>query len=503
MGTIKRFAVSRPWVTAFIVLVVALGGWRYYSKTHNQPVVDFATVTRGTVSQVVSVTGKVKPASEVKLSFEKGGRIAVVYHDVGERVYAGAYLVSLENADTAAQLSQAKATVRAQEAKLAELKKGARPEDILVSEVDVSNATNDVVNDIKNAYVNSDDAIRNKVDQLFSNPRSSYPQFNFVISNSQIKSDIETGRPIMETTLAVWGVSIADVSLSQTPDRFISDAKVNLRAVQNYLDKVAMAVNSLTPSSTVSQTTIDGYKAAILSGRTNATNALDTLTAAEEKLRTAQSKLALKKAGTVQEQIDAQSAEVDASQANVLNLQAQLAKTVIRSPIAGIVTRQDAKEGEIAVAGAALVSVISDAKYEIEANVPEADIAKIKIGDSAEVTLDAYGNDVIFVAVVAKMDPAETVIDGVATYKTTLQFRENDPRIRPGMTANTDIRGEKRENVLYIPGRVISTKEGVKTVKLIDGKEVRDTTITTGLRGSDGDVEVLTGLKEGDKLKLN
>jgi len=223
----------------------------------------------------------------------------------------------------------------------------------------------------------------------------------------------------------------------------------------------------------------------------------------EELGGTAQADLALKKAGTVQQQIDAQEAALEAADANVKNLQVQLAKTVIRSPLSGVVTKQDAKAGEIASAGAPLVSVISNAKYEIEANIPEADIAKIKVGDTAQITLDAYGSDVVFEASVSKIDPAETVIDGVSTYRTTLQFKESDPRIKPGMTANTDIAGEKRENVLYVPGRAVFTRGATKTVQLIEGETVREVEITAGLRGSNGDVEVISGLKEGDKVKTN
>lgn len=498
----KSFVVRRPYFTTIIVIIIAGGGW-WYSASNKKEVINSVTVKRGEVSQTISVTGRVKPARDVGLSFEKSGRVAAVYHEVGDRVGAGDYLVALDNADISAQLAQAKATVKSGQAKLLELRNGARPEDILVSQVAVQNAVNDAVNDIKNSYVNTDDAIRNKVDQFISNPQSSSPHLSLVILDSQLKTDIEAGRPVMENMLSSWDSSISELggALDVTP--YIDEAKANLRTAQSYLDKIALAVNSLTPSSNISQTTIDGYKAAIALGRTNVTTALNGLTAAEEKLVTAQSQLNLKKAGTVEEQIVAQEAVVEGAEANVLNLEAQLAKAAIFSPIKGMVTKQDAKVGEIAPAGVVLVSVISSAKYEIEANIPEADIAKIKIGDRAEVTLDAYGSDVVFKATLSKIDPAETIIDGVATYKTTLQFDENDERVKPGMTANTDISGNKHENVLYIPGRTITTKDGVKTVNLVEGDSVREVIVTTGLRGSSGNVEILSGLEEEDNVKTN
>ena len=500
MAKIKAFLLNHPWLIAIIVLVIGALLWWFFGR-NKEVQNEFVAVERGVVSQVVSVTGIVRPASEVALSFDRGGRIAAVYSKVGDRVSVGSLLVALESGELAAQIEQAKANVRVQEAKLAELERGTRPEDIAVSEVDVMNARSDVLNNLKNAYVNSDDAIRNKVDQLFSNPRSSNPQFNYAVSNFQLETEIESGRLDMESMLNAWNPAISDSESIENLYSFILSAKSNLRRVQNYLDKVAAAVNSLASSSPLSQTTIDAYKAAVLAGRSNVTAALDSLSTSEEKLRTAESKLALKKAGTIQEQIDAKRAEVDSAKASLLALEAQLGKTVIRSPIAGIVTKQDAKKGEIASAGSLLVSVISDAKYEIEANVPEADIAKIKIGNTAEVTLDAYP-DVFFKATVTKIDPAETVIEGVATYKTTLQFSQNDSRIRSGMTANTDIEGEKREDVLVIPARAIKQKEGKKIVEILDGEVTREVEIETGLRGSSGDIEVVSGLKEGDEIRL-
>ncbi|MDO8552113.1 MAG: efflux RND transporter periplasmic adaptor subunit [bacterium] len=502
MEKTKNILLKRPWVTGVVVIVAALGLW-YFTRSNQPETIDYVVVERGTVAQLVSVTGIVKAASEVDLSFEKGGKITGVFHGVGERVGAGSALVSIGSGELSAQIAQAEADVKAQQAKLAELERGARPEDIAVSEVDVENAKNDVVNSIQSAYLNADDAMRNKVDQLFSNPRSDSPTFNFNLSDSKLKNKLETERVLIETLLRSWNTEISNSIVEVDVEPYITLTKNNLATVQSFLDEVAFAVNSLQSSTLLTQTTLDAYRAAILAGRTNVSNAIDSIVSEQETLRTAVSKLALKKAGTSKEEIDAQAARVASVEASVLNLKAQLAKTVIYSPISGIVTKQDAKLGEIATAGTVLTSIISDAKYQIEANVAEADIAKIKIGDDARVTLDAYGSDVVFGARVTKIDPAETIIDGVPTYKTTLQFVQNDARIRSGMTANTDIAGQKRETVLFIPGRAVLGKGTDKTVALVGGATTTEVKIETGLRGSNGDVEVISGLNEGDRIKAS
>jgi HlyD family secretion protein len=141
-------------------------------------------------------------------------------------------------------------------------------------------------------------------------------------------------------------------------------------------------------------------------------------------------------------------------------------------------------------------------KYQIESNVPEADVSKIKVGDPATVTLDAYGPDVTWNAVVSQIYPSESVIEGVPTYKTIFTLSQNDDRIKPGMTANLDISNDNRQNVLFLPQRTIIRENGNKYVQLLsaDGVHSTQVQIQTGLYGSDGKVEILSGVQEGDKI---
>lgn len=125
----------------------------------------------------------------------------------------------------------------------------------------------------------------------------------------------------------------------------------------------------------------------------------------------------------------------------------------------------------------------------------------MKVGEEARVTLDAYGPDLVFEAKVAQIDLSATVLEGIPTYKTTLQFLGDDERILPGLTANVDILSTKKENVLYVPTRNIIDKNNNKFVKVLRGKDrntVEEIEVTAGLRGSDGRTEIISGLFEGD-----
>ncbi|MBU1178742.1 efflux RND transporter periplasmic adaptor subunit, partial [Patescibacteria group bacterium] len=491
----------------------------FFLKGEKELPYDFAIAERGSLTQEVSVTGRVQPSESVDLAFEKTGKLEGVYVKVGDGVYQGKILAQYDNSDIEAQLDGAKANLKVQQAILNELVVGTREEEIQIKEVGVQNAKT-VVSDanqslfdkMRDAYTKSDDAVRNKVDQLFSSPRSDNPKIDFSYINSSFKSSVEGDRVVIENLLLLWQVSSGRLSLSDNPLSLSGEFRENLNKVKLFLDDVAFMVNSLTETSSLSQTTIDGWKTDISTARTNLNTATVNLSSAEEEVRTAESALSLaeknlnlSKAGSAVEQIDAQKAQVEKAEADIKNYEAQLTKTVLRSPIKGIVTKVDVNVGEIVSANSIVVSIILDANYEIEADIPEVDVAKLEIGDIAKITLDAYGDEVFFSAVIVAIDPAETFVEGVPSYKTTLQFEKEDSRIRSGMTANLDILTEKKEGVIVVPQRAVVIKDGHKFVRIVvssagSGEEIKEQEVKTGLRGSYGDIEILEGVNEGDKV---
>jgi len=494
----------KPLGIIIIVIAIIIGAVLFFNRP-KAPKYDFVIAEKRDLAQEVSVTGRVKPAKSVDLAFEKSGKVKRVLVEVGQKVNAGASLVVLDNSELSAQLSEAQANVKIQQAKLDELKQGTRPEEIQVQEIKVANANvaledakQNLSDKLQDAFTKSDDAVRNKVDQFFTNPRTANPQiFQYLNIDSQLRSDLEQGRVAVEIILNSWKDSLIE-------------ATANLSQIKSFLDKAGLAVNTAMINSNLSQATLDLWKTDVATARANVNTAINNLTLANEKLKNAESdlslaeqELVLAKAGTIAEQITGQEAQVEQSQAQVENLKIQIAKTVLSSPIDGVISKQDAKKGEIVSASTPVVSLISESQFEIEADVPEADIAKIKTGDGASITLDAYGNDVVFQGKVISIDPAETIIEGVATYKTKVQFLEKDERIKSGMTANIDITGQKKEGVVAIPQRVIIAKNGDKFANVLEGEKISEKKVITGFRSSDGYVEIIEGIKEGDKIMVS
>ncbi len=326
----------------------------------------------------------------------------------------------------------------------------------------------------------------------------------------------QTDKVLVDVSSALNKVKFALSSVPVT-DSMTSTEKTNL-------DSEKSIINSEISDIANSQQAISVQKASsqnlLSAAEANVNNAKNAVLSAQDQLK-------LKRAGYTQDQINAQEAQVDqakanlASQkamlnqayANVQNYQAQLSKTILYAPISGLVTKMEAKAGEVVFPSSpysnnlvTFVSIISDVNYQIETDVPEVDIAKIKIGNTANATLDAYGDEVKFTAKVISVEPAETIVEGIPTYKVKLQFDEQDERIKSGMTANIDILTDKKENIIIIPQRAIIVKDGEKIVRVaVDNPEekvtdINEVVVETGLRGSDGRIEITKGINEGDKV---
>ena len=514
--SLANFIKNHKIWSIIILIVVILIAW-YFIKNNSENIkYTEVAVTRGSLSEIVSVTGNVKPLSDVSLAFELGGRVASINAAVGDKVYVGQSLASVSNADLIASLDQAQANLKKALAQYNDVKTGTTPEQLALEQTQVDKSAQDLaqakvslISALKNSYTSADDAVRNKMYTLFSDPGRYKAKLSFS-TDSTLQSDIEGGKDIISDNLTSWYQSLINLNSSSDLEVVYNTAKTNLALIKNLLDKCAVAVNNLNPVSSVSQMQIENWKANISLARTTVSGAVDSLTAnydafktAGSALKIAEDQLAIGKAGSTNNAILSAEAAYEGAQAGVASAEANLAKSIIKSPIDGVVTNIDPKLGEIVPAGKNIISVISYGDYEVEAFVPEADIAKVKIGNLASTTLDAYGANVIFETAVIKIDPAATIIDGVPTYKVTLKFTNQDDRIKSGMTANLDILTSQKKDVLVLPNRLIVTKDNGKYVtilKTIDKSETQEVKIITGLRGSDGNVEIISGLNEGDKV---
>lgn len=495
------------YIPAIIIVVIVL--IFFYRSRASTPSFVTIMVKRENLSQEVTVSGTVKDKAAVLLAFEKSGRVRKVNADVGDKVAEGDVLLALENGVEFSAVLDAQAKLASKQAHYDDLKKGGRPEEISVKETELAKAKSDlsadyaaVPNIVLDAFNKADNAVHRQADTLFSNALSSNPQISFNSSDQQAVIDSQNGRYDAEATLNNFKKLTQNGNPSDSDnENSLAQAKNYLLSINNFITKINRALNTaINLSDSVLSTDKDALNTARTNLNTAITNVTDQIQAiATQKITVemAASQLELTKVGATAEVLAGATADIASAEANVKNAQAVLAKTYITSPISGIVTREDAKAGEIAPANTALISVASG-NFKVEAFIPEVDIAKVSVGNQASITLDAYGSNITFDAHVVKIDPAETVIDGVSTYKTTFEFNKSDERIRSGMTANTTIVTATSTNALSVPQRAVYEKNGRKFVQTIAGKTPTEREVTVGIKGANGNIEILSGLTENE-----
>jgi len=193
------------------------------------------------------------------------------------------------------------------------------------------------------------------------------------------------------------------------------------------------------------------------------------------------------------------------ARASVWTVQSQLKKTTLYSPIDGTVIKKYVDVGELVAMTSPIITVMGEGGFEIKAEIPESDIAKIEIGQKANVTFDAFSSDEIFEVEVSEIEPAATIIQDVVYYEVTFNILTNDERFRVGMSADMDIATAEKDGVLAVPGQAVKSEDGKKYVEILiineDNKEeTKKVDIKAGLRGDDGMVEIISGLKEGEEV---
>lgn len=151
-------------------------------------------------------------------------------------------------------------------------------------------------------------------------------------------------------------------------------------------------------------------------------------------------------------------ANVDLAQAQLESQQAILSKATIISPINGVVLDRSVDAGQIVAASLSapeLFSIAEDlTQMELQVDVAEADIGRIKVGDEASFTVDAY-DDMLFPAQISMVRYASESTDGLVTYKAILTVENDDLLLRPGMTATADVIVAQYDDVLLVPNAAL------------------------------------------------
>lgn len=518
-----------------LILVIVIVGYKYIFKGQELPY-KFVEVKKGNLTQEISVSGQVKKGEEIKLGFNSSGRLEKIYVELGQTVESGTFLVKLDTSQLDIQLQEAEASLDLTEAELAKLLAGASEEEIALAETKVANAKTSLRNaeqnlvdvkasaqeDLNNSYedaLNSlDDAYLeisntfNVVDSIQRNYfyYSDQESFKVIESKAAIKTAKENVKFYIDIAKADSHNEKIDTALSETKKALetISEKLAIIRDLseepgyrntvsdtdKTFLDTRKTKINTSLSDIIDSQQDISSTK---VTNQSKINTAQSKVSTAEGELQTAQDELAFKKAEPQQVEIDLYQFQIKQAQAKVALLENQIQEAFLKSPVRGQVTKIDKRVGEIIQITESIISLLPLTPFQVEANIYEEDIVKVKIENQVDITLAAFSDEILKGKVIS-IDPAEKLIEGVVYYKIIIDFEDQKQGIKPGMSADLVIKTAFKENVLIVSEEAIQKKNGKFIVQVFKDGLIEEREIEIGLRGSDGGVEIVSGLEEGE-----
>lgn len=207
---------------------------------------------------------------------------------------------------------------------------------------------------------------------------------------------------------------------------------------------------------------------------------------------------------TILAQIESSEAMVNQSEASVKEAIEQLNKTTIISPIAGTVTQLNVELGERVLGsgfsqGTNLMTVADLSKMVAIVDVDENDIVLISLGDTARIKVDAFG-DRVFKGVVSEIgNSAKTTgfgtQDQVVNFEVKIKILDYDKNLRPGMSCNSTIETETRQNVISVP--LVSITARGNTGLMEDEEGAQFTQVKTEKNGKNEVEEIVFIVKDG------
>jgi HlyD family secretion protein len=208
--------------------------------------------------------------------------------------------------------------------------------------------------------------------------------------------------------------------------------------------------------------------------------------------------------------VAATNASIAAAQANARSAEVALDQTMIRAPFDGVILTKNANVGDnitpfssAADTKGAVVTMADMDTLEVEADVSESSLAKITVGQPAEIQLDAFPS-LRLAGVVSRMVP--TVDRSKATLMVKLRFLDREPRVLPDMSARVaflsrPLTAEEKTPLLALPAAALATRDGRPVAFVVKDRKVRAAPVTVGRRI--GELVAVSGVKAGDKVVLH
>jgi len=436
-----------------IVVVASFYVIRRNANAASETSFQTATIERGSLTATIGATGTVRAKQTAVLIWQVAGTVDTVNAKVGDNVPVGFVM--------------------------AYLSKTSLPQSIIAAEADLVNAQV-ALDDLLNS-----NAALAQAEQKLANAKQAVEDAQKDVTKLDYRraSDDLLDQTQAEIDLANKQVSYAEDAYKLVKNRPEGDS---LRA-QALLNLTNARLNR-----DRKQATLDWYL--------GKPSELDTakyraaLNVAQAQEVDAQRDYDRLKAGNV--------AQVAAAQARVDAAQATLNLARITAPFGGIVTEAYPLSGDQVSAGSTVYRIDDLSSLLVDVEVSEVDINTVSVGQPVSLSFDAIlGSE--YHGEVTQVAQAGTVSAGVVSFKVTVELKDADALVKPGMTAAVNITVKQLDGVVLVPNRAVRLSNGERVIYLLQDGTPTKTTIRLG--SSSDTMSVLAGgdVNEGDTIILN
>ena len=292
---------------------------------------------------------------------------------------------------------------------------------------------------------------------------------------SAAQASLNTANTRTDTNLAKTRTDLATVLTSVTSEQQLASSTKS---------KISQAGTAL-------QTVNDAVTGSIANAQANIDAAV---LRAQQSVQSAQTAVANQplNIATAQTNVDNAATAVQTAQAN-------LDAATLTAPSSGVVASIASAVGENAASP--LLVLANTSALVLHGTAGEADVAKLKLGLVANVTVDAVGSGTRMTGRITSLDPVATIQQGVPVYGVDVTIDLPNASVKPGMTGTANVIIASRQGVLVVPNLAIRSTSGRRYVQVLKDGEAVDTDVTFGI-ANDTVTEVTNGLAEGDLVVL-
>ncbi len=491
----KRFYIG---IAAAVIIAVLFMMYRV-SNTTNQEIVTTA-VERGTVRQLVSVSGIAEAKQTASLAFPTTGIVRSVHVDEGDIVEAGAVLATLDTRSLYADRQEAVAALTKALAEREQLVTGPTTEaravtneTVLGKETALATTRVDETRKVENAYQTllsddlaalSEDPNELAVAPIVTGTYTCNETGTYTIAAFKSKADsgysyrysgLESGTA-NATTQQPGALGTCGLYLQFDSDSTYSYSVWNIAIPNTNSASYITNKNAHELAVTQADTAIELAEQAVTLAKADATN---------------------QNAPARTEAMTKANAAVAQAQATLSRIDAAIADRTLTAPFSGTITMVDITPGET-VDLTPVITVLASHSFEMVARIPEIDIGKVLVDQAAEMLFDAR-TDTTVLGTITFISPQATEIDGVAYYEAIIAFTETPTWMRDGLNADIEIILAETTDQLRVPKRFVTNTESGYVVLLQRGTRVASTTVEVLMEGNDG-YYALRGVVEGDTL---